>query len=535
MDKQTKKQIARDCAGFMRASALMRVVYELLLIASPTLSAFLIGDMVDYLLAGNTEMILERLPFFILAILFISVVVPLARLVENLLLTKDGFAYDSFLAERFIRMPLIDAQQLDVGAVIERFEEDSAAYCFCRVYRICRPPVLVIYLAVLSYILVVRQINGVFIAAIMLLSVLPIIWANVSSETKARLDREALDYDDSRKSVEHDMFNARDFIRNYKLTSYMESIFRSLFKNFIVTTGKKRTKLTALSSTLEYAFSYGSQILTVLLGSILISCGNLTAGELFGGVLLLPTIAKFYELISEFLFELKHEKECLSRIALFYSNEPEKCSEADSTPNVIELKNIGFKYPAADFYTISEADFRFNTSEKYMIKGANGSGKTTLLNIISGLYAPNQGRITDGEDAALSFGTLRQAFAVQEQNGAIFSGTVFDNLFISEQQRQQAQELLDEFGFEKHLDYDISESGSNLSPGEQKKLLLTRTLLRDAPMLILDEPLNHLDPHGIAALSRILKQRDGGLILVSHKGISNDIAIRVENIYTLGD
>ena len=67
------------------------------------------------------------------------------------------------------------------------------------------------------------------------------------------------------------------------------------------------------------------------------------------------------------------------------------------------------------------------------------------------------------------------------------------------------------------MDYEVLSGGSNLSPGEKKKILLTRALLRDAEFLFLDEPMNHLDKHGINVLRHALSQRGGGLLLISHQ------------------
>ena len=116
----------------------------------------------------------------------------------------------------------------------------------------------------------------------------------------------------------------------------------------------------------------------------------------------------------------------------------------------------------------------------------------------------------------------RKSIALQEQDGAIFSGSVWENLFLPESRRDVAAYLLRRMGLEKSLDYEITAEGGNLSPGERKKLLLARALLRNAPFLVLDEPLNHLDAQGKEALLDELAKRSEGILMVSHQELAGD-------------
>ena len=79
-------------------------------------------------------------------------------------------------------------------------------------------------------------------------------------------------------------------------------------------------------------------------------------------------------------------------------------------------------------------------SENMRLAGQNGSGKTTLLSILAGLYEPSTGSVCGGA----SVGQRRKSTALQEQNGAIFSGTVWENLFLGEDKRPAAEALLEE-------------------------------------------------------------------------------------------
>lgn len=532
MNKTKRRLIERDCARFTRSSAAVRIVSELLAIAAPTLSALLIGDMADYLLNGDTAMILSRLPYFATAVAITALVVPLAELAENILLTKYGFAYDTFLTDRFIRLPLLVAQKTEAGAVMERLEEDSAAYCFCQVFKRCRPIVLAAYLGMLVYAAIAKEIDLLFILATVLFSSLPVVWAELFGKLRAKLDAASSEYDDNRRSREHENFKARDFLQGFSLESYANAVLRKLFEDYLHTSGKKKIRLGSLSDALGLLFGYGAQILTVVLGAILLANNRLSPGALLGGVLLIPSISKWYEYAASLIYELRHETECRNRISVFYADEPEGEAPDASPVKHIRLRNISFKYPVSEKETLSGVNMKFDSDENYIISGANGSGKTTMLNLLCGLYPPDAGEITDEAGRRLSARQLRHAVSVQAQSGAIFSGTVFDNLFIDDCKRNDAAKLLGEFGFQKPLEYETAEGGENLSPGERKKLPLVRALLREASFIVLDEPTNHLDKRGADALVSALNNRKSGLILVSHREIDG-VFVPPENRFEL--
>ena len=130
--------------------------------------------------------------------------------------------------------------------------------------------------------------------------------------------------------------------------------------------------------------------------------------------------------------------------------------------------------------------------------------------VLSGLYTQSYGTLS------VSSAVLKKNTALQEQDGTVFSGTVLENLFIDVNRTEEAKALLVDMGFEKAIDYKVEPEGRNLSPGERKKLLLVRALMKKAPFLLLDEPLNHLDGEGKESLVRQLMKRRSGILLISH-------------------
>lgn len=174
MNHNNHKQIQKDCRGFLRTAIFVSFLHRLTNIAAPTIAAWLIGDMTNHLLNLNTVAILSSMPSFLCAVVFQVVVVSIFNLVLNLLLTKQGFAYDSYLMEKFIHLPLSTVQTVDAGSVMERLEEDSAAFCWNQMTVCAYPCAIIVFASVLGYILFDNDCHIIFALTIVLLAALPI-------------------------------------------------------------------------------------------------------------------------------------------------------------------------------------------------------------------------------------------------------------------------------------------------------------------------------------------------------------------------
>lgn len=328
------------------------------------------------------------------------------------------------------------------------------------------------------------------------------------------------------------LLSLRDFSRGFGLHAFLIQRLRRLFESYWKQTGQEQSRKTAMGSVLQFLCGYGVQVLCLLAGAILVAGGQMTVGGILGGYLLIPTIRQCWETIKQVVVEFKQEEKFGARMAYFYQDrEPEVCGASPQAIQKLVLENVSFSYRPQEEPVLAHLNLTVTAQENVQLAGGNGCGKSTLAAILSGVYAPVDGEIVDGKGRVLSLQQLRRSVALQEQDGVIFSGTVWENLFLPLSQKTIAAQLLDELAFSKSLEYRVEGDGKNLSPGERKKLLLTRALLQDTPFLLLDEPLNHLDAQGRAALVRRLRERSQGIILISHdEGMQEHLPMRVVSL-----
>ncbi|MGI6743799.1 MAG: ABC transporter ATP-binding protein [Eubacteriales bacterium] len=213
--------------------------------------------------------------------------------------------------------------------------------------------------------------------------------------------------------------------------------------------------------------------------------------------------------------------------------------------DVIEFKNVYFKYPSEENYTLKDINISFRSDEKICLVGVNGAGKTTLLKLLIGLYAPTEGEILYNGNNIQNLNILeyRNLFSTCFQDFCKYSFTVSENLIFyyqSEQSNQEVVEALKKVGlFDKingfpntihtPLTRYYEESGKELSGGEWQKLSLARAFLSSRAFLILDEPSSNLDAIAENDFFNNIEKNitETGVMFVSHRLSSAKISDKI--------
>jgi len=196
----------------------------------------------------------------------------------------------------------------------------------------------------------------------------------------------------------------------------------------------------------------------------------------------------------------------------------------------IALRAVSLHYPGRGRPALDEVSLTVRPGEHIVLTGPNGAGKSSLLALLLGLATPASGTITAGsvDMAALPADRWRSQIAWVPQHPHLFTATVAENIALGQPGARRedvvaAARLAGADGFIGRLPrgYDtvLAEGARTLSAGQRQKLALARAFLRDAPVLLLDEPTAHLDP---ASADRIMAVIDGQLagrtiILVTHR------------------
>lgn len=213
----------------------------------------------------------------------------------------------------------------------------------------------------------------------------------------------------------------------------------------------------------------------------------------------------------------------------------------------IEYQKVGFSYDANKGKVLSDINFSVKAGQTIAFVGHSGSGKTTLVSLLPRFYNPTSGRILiDGVDVMdLQLADLRRQISLVNQQVILFNDSIANNISygraeISEADIIAAAKAAHAWDFIQRLPQglhtQVGENGVLLSGGQRQRLAIARALLRDAPILILDEATASLDSeaerHIQAALEQLIKTRTtlviahrlstiekADLIVVMHNGV----------------
>ena len=196
----------------------------------------------------------------------------------------------------------------------------------------------------------------------------------------------------------------------------------------------------------------------------------------------------------------------------------------------IEFRNLTFRYPDGEFDALRNVSFTINAGENVGLVGKTGSGKTTLVDLILRTYNVPDGTVfIDGHDVnEVSIRSVREGCAYVPQDNFLFSDTIENNIAFGVEGHNldkvtAAAKLADihsniaEFG--KGYDTILGERGVTVSGGQKQRISIARALMKDAPILILDDSVSAVDTKTETTLLSNLRQTRAGrtTILIAHR------------------
>lgn len=340
------------------------------------------------------------------------------------------------------------------------------------------------------------------------------------------------------KSLLTGRYAAKD-LRLYNLADYFKEKYHSLWNKI----RDERAKLFVKGSIISFLASlltYSGLVVIILLSVRSVLLGSMAIGTLALYIGLAQTSGEnFGTIIDSLACQIEIDVPHVIQYINFLNYENRiKDEGGESIPHFpeIEFRNVYFRYPGNDDYTLNDLSFIIESGKKIALIGVNGAGKTTVIKLLLRFYEPQAGEILlDRKNIRnFSLNELHKLFSVCFQDITHYSLTFRENIAISDIDRMDdtdsvkaaamasgINKIVDELddGLETDMTRQFNETGAELSGGQWQKVALARAFFRNSQFIILDEPSSSLDPEAedyiFSSFKRLCKNKGG--ILVSHR------------------
>ena len=324
-------------------------------------------------------------------------------------------------------------------------------------------------------------------------------------------------------------------VKAFQAEAHEGSRFRAAARN-LKSTSLRYVALQALASPIIEFFGAVTIVALLTYARNQIKTGSMTAGEFTSFVVALLMLYEPVKRLTGIHNIFQQALGASQRVFEYLDSAPHVQTmpgavEAPRLRKAIRFEKVGFRYPnSPDGFALRDVDLEIRAGEVVALVGPSGSGKSTMAHLLPRFYDVTSGRISlDGRDIReLTLASLRSQIATVSQDTFLFNESVESNIrygrrsATAEEVREAARNALaDEFIRAMPEGYDslIGERGVKLSGGQRQRLAIARALLKNAPILVLDEATSHLDTESERlvqhALSNLMEGRT--VFVIAHR------------------
>lgn len=271
--------------------------------------------------------------------------------------------------------------------------------------------------------------------------------------------------------------------------------------------------------------------IVILAAAVLLSNGQI---PLLTVLLFFAVILRIYEPLSQTLGDLSaliYMRESMARLRELFAAPGD--ARPDETPecNDVAFNHVCFRYREEGDAVLNDLSFSIPAGSITAVVGPSGAGKSTILRLLAGLWTPESGKVLVGgtDISGISSESYLRTVSVVDQDVVLFHDTILNNIRVGKPDATDAEILAaaeaaqcGEFVQRLENGYDtiLAENGQSLSGGERQRISIARAILKDAPLLLLDEATASLDPENEAlvqsAISHLVQQGKT-VVIVAHR------------------
>ena len=504
---------------------------SLVLSLTAILFAFFSKETIDSAIAGNDSLFLIS-AIIISGIIFIQIIVQ--RFNAYLKTYYQGLTNIKFkdqLFEKVLKSKFKDTSRIHSGVMMNYLNSDVENVSDGLLDVI--PKLIFFTIRFLGAFILLFLLDPMFALFFAGFGLLLLLGSRIMSHEMKKRHHQLQDAEASLKSFMQESLENISVIKSFESEDLMSRKLSSLQASHFKALRSKQKLSIFASSGMNIFFGFGYAF-AIIFGAFRLKDGFITFGSLMALIQLVQHIQSPFSGLSHLLPKYYTMMASTERLMMIDAFEPE-------TPNItkrhtdfdtLTIEKLTFKYDTNA--VMNKLSFKINFGEFIHIHGESGKGKTTLFKLLLGLYQPQEGFIffTLKRSKFLCDASTRNLFSYVPQGNFILSGTIRENLEIYQKSTDdeiynalQIACLYDDVkALENELDTRLGEKGLGLSEGQIQRLAIARALLKNAPIMLLDEITSALDAETEKKIfSNIKALTSKTCFIISHRKLPEDL------------
>lgn len=338
-----------------------------------------------------------------------------------------------------------------------------------------------------------------------------------------------------------DILSGFEIIKSYSMKQYVIQKFDKENSDTIHTKYSV-DKLFALNEGLSSFLALMVQIVVLFLSAYFIITERITVGTLLGMVQVSSNLANPLIMIFTNIPKIKSIQPIIEKLTVLSKYELNEVPKKQSATfnSVVSISNLSFAYEKQN-RVLDKINLHIEKGKKYVIVGKSGCGKTTLVKLLAGYYTEYSGKILyDNTDLnMMNENDIVQLSSIIHQNIYMFNESVYDNICLHEDYSKESidkavkasglNDVIEKFP--EGLLYEAGENGSNLSGGQKQRIAVARALIRNKPILILDEGTSAIDMQTAYDIENHLLKIEGLTIITITHNLKKELLELYDNIF----
>lgn len=491
---------------------------------------FLKGDVLDYALSQNTD---NTLRYGIYLGIFIILELGFFYLYDR---SRGRFTVDCIKEvrldyfESILNRTYPDFLSQEQGKYIAQYTSEMdliESHYFATIPLLTEILIKIIMVSVFLFILDYR----IAIITLVLLTT-PLYVPKLVEKKLQRAQEEFINQFESHLKLITDWLRGFEIIKNYSIENIIGEKF---FKSNVATMDRnlRRKQMSYLTRTISAILSYFSHFVILTFAAYLVLKGDFSAGNFFVAVGMIDQLSYPIISLSQLIQDFVSVGPVNEGILDFIQTKSKKHGsiKIDSKDfQIIEFDNVSFAYKEQK-PILKHFNLELEKGNQCLLQGSSGAGKTTSMNLLLNYYEPNEGTVKINNVPVKEISNLNELITIMRQDAMLFKDTLRNNITMYQNipddkvLTKLSKVGLDQYANPESLDMIIHEGGTNISGGERRRVTLARSLLRETPILILDEPLANLDEeNAISIESELLSITDRTVIIISHQFSKDKLA-----------